>query len=65
MPKKLYRVEDGKIFAGVCGGLAEYFNLDYSIVRLGTVVLSCFSAGAGLLAYIIAAIIVPTKSKTF
>ena len=33
-PKRLYRVEQGKILAGVCGGVAEYFNIDPSIVRI-------------------------------
>jgi len=65
MPKKLYRIEDGKILAGVCGGLGDYLNLDYSIVRLIVVVLSIGSIGLGLIGYIIAAMIVPTKSQTF
>ena len=46
------------MIAGVCGGLAEYFNIDPTIVRLGAVVLS-LAAGGGVLAYIIAAIIIP------
>lgn len=48
--------------SGVCGGIAEYFDLDPSLVRIGWVVFTCF-AGSGLIAYIIAAIILPRKSQ--
>lgn len=60
--KKLYKIEQGKMIDGVCGGIAEYFGIDPSIVRIGWVLLS-FAYGSGLLAYIIAAIILPGKSK--
>ena len=46
--------------AGVCGGIAEYFNIDPSLVRLGFIALS-FLAGGGLMVYIIAAIILPNE----
>ena len=39
MRKRLYRVEQGKMLCGVCGGIAEYFDLDPSLVRLGWIVL--------------------------
>ena len=58
MEKRLYRIEEGKMVAGVCGGVAEYFNIDPTVVRLGWVLVSCF-AGAGIIAYIAAAIIMP------
>ncbi len=58
--KKLYRVEDGKMIAGVCAGLAEYFAIDVTIVRLGWVLLTIL-CGSGILAYIIALIIMPRK----
>lgn len=61
--KKLYRDTDNKMVAGVCSGLAEFFNLDVSLVRLITVLLM-LSAGTGLLAYIVAAIIIPAKPKS-
>ena len=61
MEKKLYRIEEGKMVAGVCGGVAEYFNIDPTVVRLGWVLVSCF-AGAGIVAYIAGAIIMPEKS---
>lgn len=57
--KKLYRSSVDKMICGVCGGLAEYFNIDSTIVRLATVVLACVSLGTCVLAYIVAAIIIP------
>ncbi len=58
MKKRLYRSKKDKMLAGICGGLAEYFDVDPSLVRLA-IVLLCFYAGTGLLVYIIAAIIIP------
>lgn len=62
MNKRLYRVEDGKMLCGACGGIAEYFNVDPTLIRLGFA-LFCLAGGSGILAYIIAAIIMPTKSQ--
>ena len=62
MRKRLYRVEQGKMLCGVCGGIAEYFDLDPSLVRLGWIVFRALG-GSGVLAYIIAAIVIPTKSS--
>ena len=62
MNKRLYRIEEGKMLAGVCGGIAEYFNIDPTLVRLGWALISAF-AGAGIVAYIAAAIIMPVKSE--
>ena len=59
--KKLYKVDQGKMICGVCGGIAEYFDIDVSLVRIATVIVGCM--GGGLLAYIIAAIILPKKSE--
>lgn len=63
-PKRLYRQTDGAMLAGVCGGLAEYFNIDPSIVRLGTVAL-VLAAGLSLWVYVAAAIILPKKSDIY
>lgn len=60
--KKLYKIEQGKMISGVCGGIAEYFDIDPSLVHIAWVILT-FAWGSGLLAYIIAAIILPDKSK--
>ena len=58
MEKRLYKSNRNKMIDGVCGGVAEYFNLDPTLVRLGWVVF-CALGGCGILAYIIAAIIIP------
>ena len=62
MKKKLYKIEDEKKLCGVCGGIAEYFDIDVTLVRLGWVLLTVF-AGSGIFAYFIAAIIMPNKSE--
>lgn len=59
MDKRLYK-SNNKMVCGVCSGVAEYFNIDPTIVRLLTVLLT-LGAGSGLLVYIIAAIIIPEK----
>ena len=56
--KKLNRAQTDNKFAGVCGGIAEYFGIDSTIIRLIWVLAVVF-AGVGLLAYIIAAIVMP------
>lgn len=58
-PKRLYRSAQNKVLAGVCGGIAEYFNIDPVIVRLIFIVLSLPGLVTGLIVYIIAAIIIP------
>lgn len=62
MHKRLYRIEEGKKLAGVCGGLAEYFEIDPTLVRLGWALVSLF-AGTGIVAYVVAAIVMPAKSE--
>ena len=59
MDKKLYRNTDNKMIAGVCSGLAEYINIDPTIVRLIWALIAL--SGAGLVAYLVAAIIIPEK----
>lgn len=59
--KKLYRNTENKMLAGVCSGIADYFNIDPTLVRLGWVLFSLLG-GSGLLAYIIAAIIIPERT---
>ena len=58
MEKRLYKSNKNKMIDGVCAGIAEYFNIDPTLVRLGAVVLT-WAGGSGVLAYIICAIIVP------
>ena len=57
MGKKLYKSNKNKMLDGVCGGIAEYFNIDPTLLRLGWVV--CALGGSGVLAYIVAALIIP------
>lgn len=56
--KKLTKSRNDRKLCGVCGGLAEYLNLDPTIVRLIWVLL-VLAAGTGILAYLIAALIMP------
>ena len=58
MSNRLYKSNTNKMIDGVCGGLAEYFNVDPTLVRLGWVVF-CALGGSGILAYIVAAVIIP------
>ncbi|MCQ1534329.1 PspC domain-containing protein [Methanosarcina sp. KYL-1] len=57
---KLYRSRKNRMIAGVCGGIGEYFDIDPTLVRLLWVLFS-LSGGAGIVAYIIAWIIVPEE----
>lgn len=61
MKKKLYKIEQGKKLSGVCGGIAEYFDIDPTLVRLLWILFTA-CAGSGIIAYIIAAIVMPKKS---
>ncbi len=65
MTKKLYRSRDDRMIAGVCGGLADYFNVDSSLVRLAVLFIFLFQ-GVGLIAYIIAWLVMseePVKNE--
>lgn len=61
-PKRIYRSRKDKMLCGVCGGIADYFNLDPTLVRILWILLSC-SGGAGIIAYIVAAIIIPENPE--
>lgn len=62
MTKKLYKSNKNKMLCGVCGGVGEFFDIDPTLVRLGWVVF-CALGGSGIIAYIIAAIIVPQNPE--
>jgi phage shock protein PspC (stress-responsive transcriptional regulator) len=64
MEKRLTKSTTNKMLAGVCGGLAEYFQVDPTIIRLLWVLFS-LCGGSGVLAYIIAAIIIPKGPDAF
>jgi phage shock protein PspC (stress-responsive transcriptional regulator) len=57
--RKLYKSRTNRILCGVCGGIGEFFDIDPTLIRLLLVLLCC--TGSGLLAYIIAAIIIPEE----
>jgi phage shock protein PspC (stress-responsive transcriptional regulator) len=57
--KKLYRIYEGKMIAGVCTGIAEYFNIDVTLVRILFVLLTILTHGVGILIYFIMMMIVP------
>lgn len=59
-PKKLYRIEQGKMLFGVCNGIAAYLNIDVTVIRLLTVALAVCS-GVGILLYILASILMPVR----
>ena len=58
--KKLHRSKKNRVIAGVCGGLGEYFGIDPVIIRL-LWLLFLFAMGTGILAYIIAWIVIPEE----
>ena len=62
--KNLYRSKKNKILAGIFGGLGEYFDIDPTLLRLAWLLVFVFTGFfPGLLAYLVAVIIVPLKSK--
>ncbi|SHJ69369.1 PspC domain-containing protein [Paramaledivibacter caminithermalis] len=62
MSKRLYRSRNDRILAGVCGGIADYFGIDTSLVRIAWVIFTLMG-GAGIIAYIICAIVFPEGSS--
>ena len=62
MKKKLYRSESDKKLCGVCGGIAEYFDIDSTVIRL-LWLLATFFFGSGILCYIICALVTPVKKE--
>ncbi|MCR5622593.1 MAG: PspC domain-containing protein [Treponema sp.] len=62
MAKRIYKSSQ-KTLCGVCGGIAEYFNLDPTIVRLLWVVLT-LAGGSGIIAYIVCALLIPDRPSS-
>ena len=61
--KRLYRIEKGRKFLGVCGGIAEYFKIDPTLVRLIWVIGTIATFSLGFWGYLIAALVMPNKSE--
>ena len=57
--KKLYRSNSNKMLLGVCGGISEYFDLDPTLIRVLWAIVTVFSGGIGIIAYIVSAILMP------
>ncbi|MDL2363367.1 MAG: PspC domain-containing protein [Patescibacteria group bacterium] len=62
--KKLYRSVKNKKIAGVCGGIAEYFNIDPTLVRIGAFILLLPGGLPGFIPYVIMWVIVPTAPES-
>ena len=62
--KRLFKSNVNKQISGVCGGIAEYFGIDPTLVRLAWVLFTCLG-GSGLLAYIICAIVIPQRPNGY
>ena len=61
--KMLTRSRDNRIVAGVCAGLAEYLNVDVNLVRVVVALLTLFTVGTGILAYLIAWAVIPEEGQ--
>ena len=61
--KTLVRTRDGRIVAGVCSGLAEYFSIDANLIRVIVAVLTVFTGGVGALAYLAAWVVIPEEGE--
>lgn len=64
MNKRLYKSNENKMLDGVCGGIGEYFGMAPTLVRLAWV-LFCALGGSGVIAYLLAAIIIPRRPEGF
>ena len=62
MEKRIYRPREGKVLVGVCAGIANYFNIDPVLVRLGWIIFCCLG-GSGILAYLVAAVLIPEEPE--
>jgi phage shock protein PspC (stress-responsive transcriptional regulator) len=61
--KQLIRPKQGRMVAGVCAGLGQFFGIDANIVRIVFAALTVFSAGAAALVYLIAWVVVPEEGE--
>lgn len=60
MEKRLYKIRQGKMLDGVCGGIANYFGLDPTLVRLAWVLFTALGC-SGVIAYIVCALVIPRE----
>lgn len=64
MEKRIYKINQGKMVDGVCGGIANYFGLDPTLVRLAWVIFTAMG-GSGILAYIVCSVVIPREPDAF
>jgi phage shock protein C len=62
--KTLVRSRNDRMVAGICGGVAQYFGIDVTVVRVIVAVVCVITGGAGILAYLVAWIIIPEEGET-
>jgi phage shock protein C len=61
--KMLVRTRDGRIVAGVCSGLGQYFGIDANVIRVILAVITVFTGGFGALAYLAAWVVIPEEGE--
>jgi phage shock protein C len=61
--KVLVRRREDRILAGVCAGLADYFDVDVNLIRLIVAVVAVFTGGVGVLAYLVAWVVIPEDGE--
>lgn len=64
MEKRLYKINEGKMLDGVCGGIAAYFGLDPTLVRLAWAAFTLLGC-SGIVAYIVCALVIPREPAEF
>src|SRR5580700_8956451 len=62
--KQLIRPRDGRMVAGVCAGIGQFFGIDANLIRIVFAVLTVFSAGAAALVYLLAWVVVPEEGES-
>ena len=61
--KKLIRTRDGRIVAGVCSGIGDYLGVDANVIRLIFALITVFTAGLGILLYLVAWVVLPEEGE--
>jgi phage shock protein C len=61
--KKLIRTRDGRIVAGVCSGIGDYLGVDANVIRLIFALITVFTAGLGILLYLVAWVVIPEEGE--
>ena len=61
--KKLLRTRDGRLVAGVCSGIGDYLGVDANVIRLIFALITVFTAGLGILLYLVAWVVLPEEGE--